>query len=263
MKITLTLLLFISTLSLKAQDIVAPDQLVIQQKSMTLEKIERPGFAIEITGDSKTIGKHFDDFTKDTYEWNLKSRGGEFSQEDIFDPKFSDKHFNVYAYIIETEFANEFRFFISFGTDIYVNPTDYPLESERAKALLKAFGKNYYNYFVNEEITDKSKIIASETKDLNSVKKKIGKSTKDVSKAQVKLSKLEKSRIKTEEKIRELEAEIEENKADTEALNKDISEEKTTIETLQSEEKTKQENLTKTSAELEVLKRKLDKIKNY
>lgn len=260
-KITLLFVGLISSICYAQMTI--PDALVIREKKMQLDKVERNGFSLEITGETKQITKRFDAYAKENEGLQLKNKAGKLIQLDALKTDLSDKHVNIYAYCSENGESNELHLFVSFGTDIYINSVDYPAESEKIQLILRNFGKAYYTDFVNMDVTTKNSALKKQNKLLSETKKEINSSSKFIAKRQIKTEKLARKRIKTEEKIRKLEATIEENEVTTAELNEAVKNKTETLEEQKKKESELTDDIKITTEEIAVLLQKIERIKNY
>jgi hypothetical protein len=237
MKIILSTIFVFLTLAVSAQLLNIPNELTITEKLMVLDKTERNGFSVELEGEEKDVLKQFASFTEALWGVNLKSKSDEVRGEDLMVPTFSDKHFGIEAYFVSSNQGNELRFFVLFGTDIFVNSKDYPTESANCMNHLRAFAKKYYEDYVNGMLAEKKEVLEKSQKSLLGIKKDISSQEKDRLKEQKAIEKLEQKNVKNQDKIRKYQESIEDNNADIVKANSEIeSIEKKKVELLAAEE---------------------------
>lgn len=263
MKLILSSILTFFTLTISAQLLDIPSELNINERAMILDKVERNGFSIQLEGEEKEVLKQFADYTESAWDVKVKSRSSEVSGEDLLSTSFSDKHFGINAYFVESDQGNELRFFARFGTDIFVNSKDYPKEAANAQKHLRAFAKKYYGDYIDEQLEEKKDDLKDSEKDLLGIKKDISKEEKSKLKEQEAIKKLEKDNVKIQDKIRKYQDDIEENKADIVKANAEIE----SIQKETSELKTKQDEtakaVTKYSSEVSALMQMLTFVKGF
>ena len=263
MKTLLFTLVLITTFISKAQIIDIPNKIEIVEQKMILNNFERNGFKTMIDGDDKVITKSLIQYAEKTYGWKLKVKNEMIVGLNILTPTFSDKHFNINAYIAKTESGKELRFFGSFGTDVYINTAEYSNETTNIKLFLRGFLKDYYANYINAEITTKNKELAAANKSVTALNQKITATDKQVNKATIKIKKLDKKKAKAEEKIRKIEESITDANTEASVVKKDIETYSSSKEKLQKEESIVKEKSKLVTSELEILQTKLINVNAY
>lgn len=261
--IILSLGLFLFANFSTAQTVNVPSTLVVSEGISQLDDVPRNGFNIVLTGDEKDIIKAFEDFLENSNKkYKVKSFFKKISAEDLLVPEFSEKHFNLNAEIRESGSKMELWYWVSFGTDIYVNSAAYPAESMKCKAILKEFGRKYYSDFIETDLAEIDEIMEKSNDNLKDVKDEIADLTKDQLKVKKKKEKLEKQRVKLDEKLADLNVDIKENAVEVEKKESEISQISAKIQkqnTMQSDIESKIAGQEKTAQEL---KNKLSTIKS-
>lgn len=238
----------ISFNSFSQEDITVPTSLSATEKSMFVESVERNGFAIKVQGDDKDIFRSFEDYLEDTYKFKLKSGGGLIRGEELKNAAISDKTFKLLSLVKETSEGNELHLWLAFGTDIYVNSTDYSTESNNAKRILKDFVKYHYSQVITEQIEDQNKVVEKITDDLDDYQDDKADALKTIAKAESKSSKYDSKIKKYQEKIKSLEADIQ----DAEQSKTDYS---NTISEAKKEQSEAENNITTITTSLDVQKK--------
>lgn len=246
-----------------SQDLQIPKSLKVNEAQFSLNNVERNGFAIMVNGDSKTILKSFESFLEDAYKLETKYKSHQLIGEELMNTAISDKHVGLYSYVNESGAGNELRFFLNFGTDIYVNSGAYPAESEKAKEILKAFVKQFYSTKINEEIAETNDDLKDDLKDLSKLKGSIQDELKDKAKAEKKIAKSEEKIAKALEEIRELEAEVAQHDLDVANKQTEITEYDKKVAELSDEQSTLNSKISVDQTKLDELKKKLAIVNGY
>jgi hypothetical protein len=246
-----------------AQEIEVPNKVNASESMMLLNGVERNGYAINVQGDGKDILKAFEDYLENAQKLEVKSKSNQLIGADLYNTAISEKHFGLFSYVEESGAGNELRFFLNFGTDIYVNEADYPVEATKAKTILVGFVKSFYTSAVNEKVEETNKELSSELKSLSKIEDDIADNQKDKAKTEKKMAKIEAKKAKDQEKIRELQAEIAEydlevanHKTEITDFNKQITDLSTKQEAVNGKIKMDQKKL-------DELKKKLAIISSY
>ena len=216
---------FLSTIIYAQNEIQIPTQVNVKENNVILNSVERTGYSMIVNGDAKDILKDFAIYLESTKNLNVKIKSGVLAGEDLMNVNISDKHFNVYAICNETKAGNELTYFMSYGTDIYVNSNAYPAEATLAKKTLIDFGNAYYSKIIQKQILVSTKEMNEATKALENVNDDIADIAKNKSKEAVKIEKIEKKKLKAEEKARKIQTTLDEQ-------TKAIAESKKVIEKL-------------------------------
>ncbi len=246
-----------------AQSINVPNKLEINEGKEELDKVQRNGFSIELAGNEKEIIKAFEEFLEDDMSYDVKSLFKKISAENLLIPSFSEKHFNLNAQVREKGSTLVLWYWVSFGTDVFVNSEDYPDESVKCQSLLKEFGKAYYTSFIEEDLSQSTKILEKSQDELNDVTEDIIDLNKDQVKEQKKRDKLDKKRLKMQEKLDDIQQSLNENKVELEQQDAEIAEVTKMISeksNMESELKSKISEQEKTVNEL---KQKLEMVKGF
>lgn len=225
MKTTLILLgfLFITNYS-TSQTINIPTKLIVSEGIAVLDDVPRNGFSVALAGEEKDIINAFEEFIeKSNKKYNVKSFFKKISAEDLFVPEFSDKHFNLNAQVRESESKIELWYWVSFGTDIYVNSAAYPEEASKCKDLLKEFAQKYYSDFIEADLAEIDEVREKSIDAIDNTKDEIADLKKDQLKEEKKKEKLESKRVKLDEKLADLNIAIQENIAEVQGKDSEIS----------------------------------------
>lgn len=263
MRKTIILCLFalLSNLSF-TQSINVPASLNIFEGKEKLDDVERNGFGVDLVGDEKEIIKAFEDFLENE-KYEVKSLFKKISAEDILVPSFSEKHFNLNAEIRETGSSLVLWLWVNFGTDLYANTAENPIEAEKCKKLLKDFAIKYYSDFINADLEAASELVEKSREDLDDFNKDIEGLNKEQLKVKKEKEKLRKEKLKLEEELAELNLEIKENKLEMDQKDAEMTKLTTDVDLKtrsQSDLKSKIQEQEKT---ITALKAKLEQVKKF
>lgn len=246
-----------------AQTINVPSTIVVAEGISNLDDTPRNGFSVALAGDEKEIIKSFEDFLESSNKkYSVKSFFKKISAEDLLVPEFSEKHFNLNAEVRESGAKLELWYWVSFGTDIYVNTTDYPQESANCKQLLKEFAQKYYSDFIQEDLSVTNETLEKSVDDLKDVRDEIADLKKDQLKEEKKKEKLESKRVKLDEKLADLNSDIRENTVDVEERAAEISVLAAKLVKQSGEQKALESKIAEQEETIQALKSKLTAIKN-
>lgn len=157
--------ILISTFQLKAQTYV------INTSEITFENKLRPSLLVKFDADANTVKKGWVDYMKKNYKIKVKG-AGLFSDKDILDAEdvtinsIADKRMNMYARITDIPSGSEMKYFMSFGYDFFIGPTEYNREFEGMYELLNDFSISFLNNYYAEETSAILKKIKGFEKDI-------------------------------------------------------------------------------------------------
>lgn len=197
----------------------------IDTTNITFENKERPCLKVNYDADAKTVKKAWSKFLNKNYK--IKTKGvGLLSDKDIIKTedvtinKISDKRMNIYAMVTNEPGGSEMKYFMSFGYDFFIGPTNYPESFAGMKTLLNDFSAAFLNDYYRDETSDILKKIKSYEKDIKKDNKTISKNEKKSSKAssaeasglEAKNNSYTNDISNTQDKIKELQQKLEEIK---------------------------------------------------
>jgi hypothetical protein len=245
------------------QSINVPDKLVVNEGTKELDKVDRNVFTIAIAGEEKEIIKGFEDFLEDDQKYDVKFVFKKVSAENILVPSFSEKHFNLHAEVRESGSELELCYWVSFGSDVFVNSTDFPDEAENCKTLLKEYAKKYYTEFLNEDLSKSEELLEDSKDDLKDVTGGIVDLSKDQMKAKKDKEKLQGKRLKLEEDLAQIQLELKENELEVVTKEAEISKIGTSIGVKKTDETNIKGRISEQEKTLKELKAKLELIKTF
>lgn len=246
-----------------AQTINVPNSVQIMEGQTILDKQERRGFYVDLAGEEKSIIKSFQDFLEDEKKYDVKSFFKKISAENILVPAFSDKHFNLNAEVRTSGSQNQLWYWISYGTDIYINSTDYPEEAQKCIDLLKEFSKAYYTDFLEKDMIAVEEELEDTRDELKSTEKTIASLTKDQLKEKKRREKLEKSKVKLQEELADLNVEIEDNETEIQKQEREIIELKNKLDENSKKKSSLEEKISNQEKSKSEIKTKIEAVQKF
>lgn len=184
MKAIKMILLFVMAISLhtKAQTYK------IDTSEITYENKLRPCLNVNYDAAPKTVKKAWDKFFKKNYDVKIKGIGFLTNKDiitgtDVTIAAISDKRMNIYARITELATGSELKYFMSFGYDFFIGPTEYPKEFEGMKKILNDFSVQFLNDYYADAASSLTSKIKSQEKDIRKNDKSIKKNTRKARKS--------------------------------------------------------------------------------
>lgn len=245
------------------QTMNVPNSIQINEGKELLDKKERSGFYVDLAGDEKSIIKSFENFLEDEKKYDVKSFFKKISAENILVPAFSDKHFNLNAEVRNSGSQNRLWYWISYGTDIYINSTDYPEEAQKCKDLLKEFSKAYYTDFLEKDMVAVEEELEDTRDELKSTEKTIASLAKDQLKEKKRREKLEKSKVKLQEQLVDLKVDIEDNETEIQKKEKEINELKNKLDETSKKKSSLEQKVSNQEKSRSEIKTKIEAVQRF
>jgi len=160
----------------------------IDTSTITFEKVNRPCFTVKYDASPKTVKKAWDDYFKKTYGVKVKGIGLLTNKEvitatDLSLVAVSDKRMNMYASVVDAAGDRaELSYFMSFGYDFFIGPSNFPAEFTAMKKILNDFSVEFLTDFYYSEASRMTSEIKGLEKDISQLNKSINKNTKKASK---------------------------------------------------------------------------------
>lgn len=237
-----TVFLMLPRLGLAQESFRIPTKIEISEGDYNLSNVSRSGIKTECLGEQKYILKKFKSYLKETYEVKSALKGNLIVAKDQLTAKLSDKHYDLNIQVED----NTLMLWMNLGPDIFVNSSNYPSEFNALKAMTNNFLKEYYSFFLTENLD-------SQEKELKSVDKLLKKGTKELStlessikKDNAKIESITKKQAKIEESIKKLESKRESNNSTQLELTNTVLENESKKEQTLEENEIINENRTQT-----------------
>lgn len=188
----------------------------IDTTQISFENKLRPALGANVDPEPKPLKKAWAAYLKKKYDVKIKGIGW-FANKDLLTAQdvtiatISTKRMNLYTRIIETTSGSEIKLFASFGYDIFIGSSNYPIEFSALQNMLNTFLLQNLNEYYSDEEKATSKRIKSLNKEkislLKSIEKnqsRIKRAESDIEQARAKQDSTAQSKINATEKITKL-----------------------------------------------------------
>lgn len=168
MKAIKLLILFIATAVLHA----GAQTYKIDSSEISFENKLRPCFDVKYDAPAKTVKQAWDKFFKKNYGVKITGIGFLTNKDiitgnDVTIPAISDKRMDMYARVTDIAGGSELKYFMSFGYDFFIGPTQYPKEFEGMKKILNDFSMDFLNEYYADEANSITKKMKGYEKDIS------------------------------------------------------------------------------------------------
>jgi hypothetical protein len=190
MKKLATLALLFSIYSLHSQGLQIGEGQVKHEKQM------RPCIEVSLEPAADEVKDAWEDFLKDEYDVKLKGNGL-FTNKDVLCAEkvdfkaISGKSMDFYTRIVEENNRTNMCVFGSFGYDIYINPSGYPLEYKRMEDITKRFLSSYLPDFYEEQVKNAKETLADLRNEQSDMDKELEENRKQMEKLRERNEELE------------------------------------------------------------------------
>ncbi len=193
--------LLISNFNLSGQKLAVTDQTINYDDQI------QPSIKVILKPNSKEVKKAYKDWMEDNQDVDVDGFGFLKNKDVLKIEKeqikgISDNKMDLFAKIIDKGEYTEMEVFGSFGYDLHVDPTTYPHEYRRMKAIVYAFLNDYLPGYYNEIVEDTEELIGDLREDKSDANEKLVDNLDEI-------EKLKKENSELANKIKEYESKLE------------------------------------------------------
>jgi len=160
-------------------------KLVIENDKISYNDQFRTSIKVTIEPNKKEVRASWENWLEDNYDTKVEGAGW-FSKKDVLSakairiPSISDKHFDLYARVVDKGQGSQLNIFASLGYDMHITPETFPREYRALENLTL----DYLNEFLTTHYSDRAENLEEIVRDLennkNNLQGDIGNNKKDI-----------------------------------------------------------------------------------